>query len=483
MLNAMVELFMSEYFLMRAVLGKNLEDGEGLFRTLGKIFLIPETDIGKLYTLSENKTAKSITTEKEFMQHKRMQKYALLIGSANKTNAEWEEVARIKGNAILAAQSCKLLPDADASGSVVFNCLTSASNSGVVCALRMTGVFQCEGIFLNKDEKAGVKKLSKSADWNDCVSTLALLRYRKDTRKYDMERLRREVEGSPLEEIYRKAAEEYGAAENLKPENVKLLERSFSAGILKREKYEHNYARILNSPILYSKDKEKALLTQSKDQICAISDLPLKLSQDKISAVELTNVRQAAIQRANETETVALALKNTDLRQLPSYRPLCFSCQSRYVLNMYAKMLNSKESKTHFEVIDVAESEEYDFEPNTNNIFVRGIDEDKENCLLLFLCGEISETKTEAVKNILQSARRAKFHLTSPSVTLNLSAVLPICFSDEQNTKWLKTYCDEIGLCPVTAEELSAAVRDILSDRQKSTGSVKSAFWAKSRTF
>ncbi|MDE7401664.1 MAG: hypothetical protein K2N17_06400, partial [Clostridia bacterium] len=76
MFNATVELFLSEYFLTRAVLGKHSGDGERLFYSLSKIFLLTEKQTEKLYRLSENEIAKAITTDKEFMQHQRLQKYS-----------------------------------------------------------------------------------------------------------------------------------------------------------------------------------------------------------------------------------------------------------------------------------------------------------------------------------------------------------------------------------------------------------------------
>ena len=470
MLNARVELFMSEYFLIKAVLGKFLGNGKELFLALSKIFLIPEAEAEKLYTLSENDTARSITTDSEFMQHQRIEKYFRLMGTAKTTAAEWEEVARIKGNAILIAQSRNLMLDADASRNVVYTCLSSAATCGAVSAIRITGILQCEGIFLNKNVPAGIKTLSKSADWNDSISTLALLHYSEDAREFNMARLKQEVANTPFEELYEVAAKEYGEADGEEIDEVKLLDKAFNSGVLKRESYDPKYARILNSPALYIKDKEKAVFTLNKEQLCAISDLPLKLSHTSMSAVDCERIQKVAVKREAEISAISRALKNGDLRGLASYRPLCLCCESKYVLDMYARAIGAKNADTHVEIIDVAELGDYDFEPNANNVFVRNIDEDKDNRFILYFCGEISEKKMDAVKCILQSPRRAKFHLNSPSVTLNLSAVLPVCFCDEQNAKKLKPYCDEVRLSEVTAEELSAAVKDVLRGKQKLYG-------------
>lgn len=466
MLNATVELFMSEYFLFKTVLGKYLEDSEKLFMALSKIFLIPEKDADKLYHLSENETARAITTDKDFMQHQRMLKYSHLIGATNKSNPEWEEIAKIKGSAIISAQSQKLFLDADASRNMVYTCLASAATGGIVSALRIMGILQCVGIFLVKNEDIGIKTLSKLADWNDTVSTLALLYYCNDTRKYNMTRLRQEVTDTPFEELYELAARKYGEAYSKRIDEVELLNKAFNSGTLKREKFDPKYVRILNSKALYIKDKEKVVFTQANGLAGVVAELPLKLTNAKMTHVDV-NISNTAIKRENELNAVIRALDNADLREMLSYRPLCLCCKSKYILDMYARTIKVKLPDTHVEIMDVAELNEYDFELSSNNIFVRSIDEDRDNRFLLFFCGDVPERGIDAVKSILLGSKRAKFHLNSPNVTLNLSAVLPVCFCDESNVKALRPYCNVIQLSEVTAEEMPIAINDIIATKQK----------------
>ena len=468
MVNATEELMMSNYFLVTAVLGKHLEDGEKLFRALCKIFLIPKKDAKKLYRLAENETARAIVSERDYMQYQRIQQYERLVGTESEVCAEWEEVARIKGNAILTAQAQKLLPEADVPRGAVYTCLTSAAGGGLVSALRILGLLQCEGIFLPKNAAAGVKTLKKAADWNDCTSTLALLCYGKGDGR-DMARVRLAVANTPFEELYTRAVATYGEAEGVPVESV-LLEKSFNAGVFKRELFDPKCARIVHGEALSFKDKERMVFTQGKEQLGAISDLPLKLSATKMAAVDVGDFAGMPLRRETELAAVSRALKNSDLRRSPSYRPLCLCCSSKYLLNAYAKALRIESKLVHGERIYMHEIIEYDLEPTPNNVFVRNLDEDKDNRLLLFFFGLLSERKIEAAKEILHSARRAKFHLHAPNVTLDLSAVLPICFCDEQNAGWLKECCDEIRLDAVSAEELPAAVADIVQYKQKLYG-------------
>lgn len=470
MLNAIIEMFISEYFLFRAVLGKYLTNSKELFLALSRICLIPEQDTDTLYDLAENEIAGQINTEKEFMQHQRMQKYSKLIGNNQMTNNEWEEIIGIKGNAILIAQSYNLLLDADASRNVVYTCLSSAATSGSVLAMHMMGILQCEGMFVDKNEKSGLKYLTKAADWNDSISVLALLHYCKDNRTYNMARFRQIIKFSPFSDLYNRAMKHYGPVDEMEVEEVKLLYKAFGSNVLKREVYDPQYARVLNSKALYIKDKEKTVLSQNKELLSIIVDLPLKLSSESIRTIDVNTVQDVPLKRESEIATIAQALKNSDLRELPAYRPLCLCSDSKYIQNMYASAIAAKSKFTHIETIDIGELIEYDFEPTPNNIFVRSINEDKNNCLLLFFNGEISERKIDAAKSILQSSRRTKFHLNNPNVTLNLGAILPICFCDKRNAPLLKPYCDIITLASVSADELSTAIKDIIISKETMYG-------------
>ena len=470
MLNATVEKFISEYFLMKAILGKHLPDGRKLFGALSKICLIPEADVSKLYALAENEAAKSINTEKEFMQHQRMQKYSKLVGSEQKENAEWEEIIAIKGSAIQMAMGYNLVSGVDVSRNAAYSNLSMAASGGTVAAMQIMGILLCEGIFLDKNKVAGLKYLEKAAGWNDIISILALLHYSEDNRGYNMARLRQVLENTPYPKLYKEAAKRYGTAEDADCGEVRLLLKAFASGILKREVYDPKYARILNSKALYIKDKEKTVFSPSAELLSVIGSLPLKLTNDYITAVDVDEVKNVTVKREAETKAVIRALRNGDLRELPSYRPLCICSDSRYMLNMFAKAIAAKSKGVHVETIEVGELIEYDFEPSPNNVFIRSIDEDKDNRFLMFFCGDIPQYKIEAVKSMLQSGRRAKFHLNSPNVTLNLGMVLPICFCDKQNAELLRPYCDIVRIAPITEDELAAVIRDILIGKEKLYG-------------
>ncbi|MDE6060862.1 MAG: hypothetical protein K2G31_05270, partial [Clostridia bacterium] len=402
--------------------------------------------------------------------YQRMQEYSSLVGSNETVNPEWAEVADIKGSAILLAQSSKLLLGTDVSRSIVYMTLSQAATRGTVRAMRIMAILQCEGIFLGKSEEIGLKALTKAADWNDSVSTLALLHYSNENRKFNLSRLNQQVANTPFEELYSAAAKAYGVADTFEVKEVSLLEKSFNSGASNRDVYDPKCARVLYSAALSFNDKERALFSLNKNTLGVIGDLPLKLSHEKVLPVDVSGLLNVAIKRDSEVAFATQALRNGDLRSVESYRPLCICSESKYLLNMYARAIAGNCPDVHTETIDVAELNQYDLHPSASNIFVRSVDENKDNRYLLFLCGDISEAKRDIVKSVIKSDKRAKFHLVEPGVTLDLSPILPVCFCDEQNARWLKAYCDVVTLGAITASELPLAIDDIIACKQKLYG-------------
>lgn len=467
MFNSVTELFLSEYFLMQATFGPYLKDAKRLFMSLGKTFLQPEKELESLYLMTEDERVKEINTERDYFQYRRYRQYAAITGISDESQPDYEELIKIKGDAISTAMNCHLRLEGDVSRNMVYNNLLNAANAGLTVALRLTGELQCEGVFFEKNEKTGIKNLKKAADWNDGVSILSLIRYCPDSREYNASRLYAALKDTPFLALADAVKSTYNLECDQKIEEVKLLDKAFNSPALKRDQYEPKYARILYSKALGIKDKEKAILTENKELTSSVGDLPLKLSRENRGTEKKITT---PLCRADEQEKIDRALSNADLRNLSSYRPLLITGNSKYILNVYAKAIIKAGSGVHFERIDINTLTEYDFEPSSNNIFIRTIDEDTDNYCLLFLFGDLSDRATEAVKSFLQSSKRCKFHINSPSVTLDLSEVLPVCFCDEKNAETFKHYCDVVRIADISQGAKPMIIQDMLRHKSKIYG-------------
>ena len=69
--------------------------------------------------------------------------------------------------------------------------------------------------------------------------------------------------------------------------------------------------------------------------------------------------------------------------------------------------------------------------------------------------------------NNLQARNRKKFHLNSPSVNIDLSSVVPVCFCDSKNLSLVKDFCDVLYLSEVTVAEKSVVLESIFKERKE----------------
>lgn len=465
MANIVIEMFLGEYFLFQAILGKFLGAGKNFFIALGKTFLLSDDKLEELYILAENRTVQDITSEKDFKQFMRINKYSQLAGINLKHSRECVEVVEVKGVALSVAENLHLKPETQASRNAVYAALTMAADAGSVHALRIMGILLCEGIFLDKNLSAGIQKLEKTADWNDKVSLLALLRYSDKNRRYNISRLYTMVKDTPYSSLYEAAATHYQTEGSIEIKQIQILEKAFNSSVLKREQLEPRYARVLTASAIKTKDKAKAVLTESKELISIIADLPVKLSPEISARPDLSALGMLPLVRKEEQSKIERSIGNSDVRKSNTYRPLCICSDSSFLLNMYAEAISGIRGKIHFERIDVADLTAHDFEPSPNNIFVRCVNEDKDNCFLIFFKGNTDRVALDAVKNFLQSGKRAKFHLASPNITLDLGSVLPVCFCDRDNLEYLSPYCDVLCIADVKDEELKPAVGSMLAGK------------------
>lgn len=469
MINAIEELFLSEYFLMQTVLGKILTDSKELFFVLGKIFLLPDTKIYLLYRLSEREDVKSIKTENDFKRHMRIKQYLQMSGSNNLCTEEVEHIKNIKGNAILSATQLKLKSGSEATQNIIYATVSNAANQGVVPALRIMGLLQCEDIVIEKNFKIGISNLSKSADWNDITSVLALLKYCKDTREYNMARLYMLIENTPFAPIYNEAVKEYQVYSNDEIKEVKLLEKAFNYSVLKREVYDPKYAKIIYSEILKYEEKDRLIISESKESVSMLADLPLNLPKCALHEIDFSVLQQVHLVRDDEQQKILKNLKNTDLVGQDIYQPLCLCSDSNYILNIYTEAI-SKIPNINVANINVSDLTEYDLEPTPNNILIRNINESKSNCFILDFRGNIRLELVEYVINFLKAANRAKLHLNKPNVTIDLSNLLTICVCDERNIDYFSHCCEVVRLKEVSNEEMPKAIEHILVHKKKLYG-------------
>lgn len=469
MLDILTETFLSEYFKFTCVAAKLIENDRQLFDKLYDMFLLPQDYKDKLYATTQSDVVQDVKTQGDYKQFLRIGKYAELVGKEKVCARSQNEMLKIKGSAILEAGLINLTPSADITGVANYKLIADAANAGKLTAMRILGYLQCEGIFFTKDTQVGCKHISKAAQWNSLEGILMALYYDPNNRELNMNRLLTLTDKTPYEFVLKLAESRYGVrATKLLPEN-KLLAKSFGVGTLKSEIYSSQYARFLFSSALRAKDKEQLLFTPNNEVLSETADLPLKLAEREMP-LNVTEFKKFPLRRDAEKKKVLQFAQNADLRTSSRFRPLCICAESKFMRNLYAEAIEGLFFNCCTQRIDVADLSGYDLEPSKNNIFIRTCNEDVNNAYFMYFCSDVSEEAYDAAKNFLQSDKRAAMRLNRPSVMLNMSAVLPVCFCDRANAKNLKTYCDVVNVAAVTPAEKEKLLNYILNRNQKQYG-------------
>lgn len=469
MVNSLTELFLTNYFYIVTLVGNFLGGGRKLFYRLAKMFFMPNLDVEKFYNIVNSPELNEVDTLNKFNQRSRLLKYYELLGKGSPLSSEYEEVIRIKGNVLASLKGTPLEVSKNVPRQVVYNTLITAANAGSVNALFACGLLQCEGIFFDKNPKAGLKKLNNAADWLDIVSLLALIEYDESNRSYNLARLDIAAYNTPYESLVQTVTSNYDIPQYFGNLSASvLLIKAFAADTLKREQYDAKVSRILNSRVLSFGDKERLIYTASKDLFSTVGNLPLKLGKN---CADITNDFKIRLpyNRSNEKAEI-----EEWISRFPGsgtgIRPLCIVCESEYMQGLYANAFTDALSGAHIARIDIAALTGYDLEPSPGNVFVRNIDEDKFNVFMLSARGELNEQALSIVINFARGSARRQFHISTLGVALDLSSIMIICFCDKKNAGAFKKHFQVIEVKELSAKERRECLNTIAVTRARGYG-------------
>ncbi len=468
-IDSVTELFLSQFFMLRATLGNFGEHEKELFSSLGQTFFMNENEADRIYNMIRSSEISAISTEKDYYRHLRAKQYLGVISTPYVYDELTDALINIKGNAIINAASHGIKYASEATATSIYQYITGKALLGDIFFMRILGIMQCEGIICAKDRARGLKTLEAAASWYDIPSILLALYYG-NTTEINLNRLCLSIDNSPYGLLLSLCERKYGYISGSETYEHKMLVRAFGMGILKREIFSSAYAKIIYHKTLSLTEKENLVFSYSKEQIMAISGLPLELCH--FDMVPLTygdsdNFDRISFFREKEQSTVIQSFVNSDLRIYEGYRPVCISSSSQYMLRIYADAIKGASDVVHIERFEASDLNEYDFEPNERNILVKNCRADKLNVYFFFLLGKIKESVMCQIKNFLITAKRSKFRLSNPAIVLNLGEILPVCFCDRENAKLLEGYCESIVLSDVSSSETRSAVLSFISEKSR----------------
>lgn len=458
MLNLYLETYLYECYFFEAVFGKAFQNDKLIFDILGKSFMLEQDNIDEIYQLSNNPVANYINSESDFLRYSRIKQYIKnYTESETALNEEYSLVASVKGKAYADAGKLHLLGIGERSKGAVITAIVESANAGTVMALKMLGIMECEGLLIEENLIAGVKKLKRVSEWNDVCATLYNLYYGENKRSETLTRLRDLTKNGIYKPFYDRAKTVYNIPEGRTIHEVSLLEQVFNSGIASRECCDQKYSRVISSKILSIKDKERIVFSSNKQLLTEVQCLPLKL-KDRGEEICSEFLNTLPVTRDNEIKDIQRALVNSDLRTSDDYQPLCICTDEKYLLNEVVNCFEEMTNRLNVVKIEAEHLSVFDIEPTGNNVFIRSCDEDKDNVFLITLSGNIPQQIVKGITDFLQSEKREKFLIAGLGIELNVSLVLPIVFCDKQNLAHVKNYCEVVTVKPVTQTEKQSLI-------------------------
>lgn len=464
MFNVTTQIFLHEFFVYNRVFACRAER-EKMFCALSGILGLTKAETDALNEYIDGENVAEIFTENDYNRYMRIKQYGELTGNPQAVSDVESEMVSIKGEAIIAAEKSGMTAQIGAPESTVLNNVMFAAESGNITALKMLGVLRCAGINLPQDKREGIKNLNKAMMWGDAFAAVAALEYSPENKTEILNNLAASVKNTPYSFLLAAVEKRCGEKATEQKKEILLLRRAFAAGKINKEVYDPVYARMVFGEAIGVNDKERILFSLGKDQLSLACDLPLRLKP----GVRFNAAPPAftVLDRKNESEQILSALKNTEFYGIDGYKPLCVNCDSSYVSGLYADFVCEYFKNAAVQKIDIADLNAYDFEPTKNNVFVRSVNENKNNVFFLIFKGEISDAAMDAAKRFLKTAMRKKFRLNNPSVALDLSSVLPVCFCDDENAEKLEGFVETVKTEKVTAGEKAAAINDVINKKTK----------------
>lgn len=465
MLDILSEMVLYEYFIYQSIIGHNDYEKKKLFSFLCDIFCVDEVNLRCLYEVAESENIKDISTADDYKRYQRIKQF-ILIDNDKKYYSDIEDaIIGIKGKAILTVSKFGMCAESEWTQAFTAQTVIDNAERGNIIALRVCGVLKSEGIFLKRDKKGGKQLIDNAMLWADIPSCLAMLKYSLSDRKRILSILNSAVENTPYEFIMDTVAKKYGFNDKKEYDETTLfIKKAFYSDTLTRETFDNIYARIIKSEVISLEDKKKLVLSCEKQIISEACNLPLCLQYGEIKIYK-SAFDKLILQRENEKEDILSYLYCNDLRNTKTYRPLCICSSSEYTLNIYELAIKKALMSANIERIEISELKRADLEATKNNVFIRGIDEQKANVFIMSFKGDIYDDDFRFAKSFLRNENRSRFRLHYPSLSIDLSSVLPICVCDKENAKRLKDVVDIIEIQPIKKEEIVCVIKDVLSKK------------------
>jgi len=461
MINVLSELFLEEYFLINSFIN-NRCDNYKLIKSLGDIYFIDSTELNHLKELLINDDLKELKNYDDYKRYKRIKQRNELLGIETKTNDLSFAIA-IKGKILKNLLKYDLSKVDDLTEAAIEKKLIENSNAGDIDSLRVLGFLKAEGLMVNKDLNNGLSNLMMVTKWGNLNGGLIYLKYNHNN-PLVLKIINAVTEGTLYDKIPSLIKGKYNISSKEKCEEVLLIKKAIALDKLNEDRYDSISSRLIYSNTISLKDKEKILFSEDKTTLTDSLDLPLVLERNEID-IDLSIINNIPFKR-EEQKQISNAIKHNADRFNNQYKPLCLYSESSFLVKYYLEKIKSSFLNSNIEVFDVKDIRDFELNPTKNNILIRNLKENKNNIYIFLFEGEIDYEIINNLVLFFKTSKREKYIINIPSVSIDLSSVLPICISDKDNYEKIKDYVDGVELLPIKNAEKSIIVKELISNNK-----------------
>ncbi len=472
----LLEPFLTQYYLLEAVCENFLTEKarRKMFYELAELFgLGGEEALKGYYETSELPHFAEVKNNEAYERLCRTIEFAQRSGQQVELTAEDRMILAQKRDAMVIKEEL-FKKNKNLTKETVSSILLTTAMNGNVDAMAALAYMEYHGLCVCKDRHNALKRIRLCAKWNHLFGILMGIAYDEDKQMYyDIlyTVFRNASQKQVFEQICRKKPYKKDVNKNLA---ARITEKAFGLGIVKRNCYDHIFAKVVFSEIISAEDKEKLLLNKQKDAIAALSDLPFDLSGEQRLAFDEGCIEGIPLRREKELRKIMQNMKVAERCSAAAYAPLLIVARDEYVAEMYGQMVKDGLDRSAVVEIDAATLTPQDFAGGRENAFLRGLSETKngQTVFLLKHCESLDENQAEELMKVLDYHYRRKFKLFHPPVSLDLSELKFVLIGAgcTAQVKRLAERCDTVWAERITAAEKGAVVESVFRARAHSFG-------------
>lgn len=342
------------------------------------------------------------------------------------------------------------------------------SNGGDTDCMALMAFLEYYGFFFDRDHKQAMEHIHDCTCWNHLFGTLMGIKFAQEPLPYQ------ETLCAILADPSKAEALEYlRSALNISTDTQastisEELETSFHQGAFQRCKLYPDMLKMMSSCVLSEKAKCK-IIKHSKSKDASHPELPLDIDKATELTVDMSGFQILSEARADEYEKIFSNLAICDIRASSTYRPLLIVCQDKATFDLYHAALSMCFKNCPFSTLNFAAIEKPSFAPHKENTLISAMDklQDRNPVLLLEHCEALSEEDSATFSKFLSGSYRKNFKFgNSPSITLDLSGMLPVMLSSDMPCKEIVAKSDVIVASELYPDEFKNVMDKLLSQKK-----------------